>query len=82
MKFYKGFTLGITLLLMNFTSVILKEKLMCIEISAKKLHLSAAILGLKAEFSENKSNKFQYSFEYFSDSLLNVWWLFNEMKRK
>ena len=50
MKFYKGFTLGITWLLMNITSVILKEKLRFIEISARKLHLSAVILGLKVKF--------------------------------
>ena len=32
---------------MNITSVILKEKLRYIEISARKLHLSDVILGLK-----------------------------------
>ena len=32
---------------MNITSVILKEKLRFIEISARKLHLSVVILGLK-----------------------------------
>ena len=36
MKFYKGFTLDITCLLMNITSVILKEKLRFTEISEKK----------------------------------------------
>ena len=49
MKFYKGFTLGITWLLMNIASVILKEKLRFIEISARKLHFSAVILGRKVE---------------------------------
>ena len=41
MKFYKGFTLGITWFLMNITSVRLhvKQKLRFIEISARKLHL-------------------------------------------
>ena len=43
MKFCKGFTLGITWFLMNITSVILKEKLRFIEISARKLHLSVVI---------------------------------------
>ena len=43
MKFCKGFTLGITWLLMNITSVILKEKLRFIEISARKLHLMMII---------------------------------------
>ena len=52
---YKGFTLGITWLLMNITSVILKEKLRFTEISARKLHLSAVILGLKVKLFENKS---------------------------
>ena len=35
---------------MNITSVVLKEKLRFIEISARKLHLSAVILGLKVVF--------------------------------
>ena len=35
---------------MNITSVILKEKLRFIEISARKLHLSQVILGLKVKF--------------------------------
>ena len=69
MKFYKGFTLGITWLLMNITSVILKEKLRFIEISARKLYLSAVILGLKVKSFENKSIRFLYSFEYFNDYL-------------
>ena len=69
MKFYKGLTLGITWLLINITSVILKEKLLFIEISARKLHLSVVILGLKVKFFENKSIKFHYSFEYFNDFL-------------
>ena len=49
-EFYKWFTLGITWLFMNITNVILKEKLRFIEISARKLHLSAVILGLKVKF--------------------------------
>ena len=69
MKFHKGFTLGITWLLMNITSVILKENVRFIEISARKLHLSAVILGLKFSFFENKSIRFHYSFEYFNDYL-------------
>ena len=69
MKFYKGFTLGITWLLMNITSVIQEEKLRFIEISARKLHLSAVILSLKVKFFENKSIGFHYSFEYFNDYL-------------
>ena len=56
-------------LLMNITSVILKEKSRFIEISARKLHLSAVILGLKVQFFENKSIRFCYSFEYFNDYL-------------
>ena len=39
---------------MNITSVILKEKLRFIEISARKLHLSAVILGLKVKFLKIK----------------------------
>ena len=54
---------------MNITSVILKEKLRFVEISARKLHLSAVILGLKVKFFENKSIGFHYLFEYFSDYL-------------
>ena len=50
MKFYKEFTLGFTWLFMNSTSVILKEKLRFIEISTRKLHLSAVILGHKVKF--------------------------------
>ena len=53
MKIYKGFALGITSLLINISSVILKEKLRSIEISARKLHLSAVIVGLKVKFFEN-----------------------------
>ena len=52
---------------MNITSVILKEKSRFIEISARKLHLSAVILGLKVQFFENKSIRFHYSFEYFNE---------------
>ena len=66
MKIYKGFVLGITQLLINISSVILKEKLWSIEISAKKLNLSAVIVGLKVKFFENKSNRFHYLFEYFN----------------
>ena len=69
MKFYKGFTLDITCLLMNITSVILKEKLRFTEISEKKMHFTAVILGLKVKFFENKSITFHYSFEYFNDYL-------------
>ena len=69
MRFYKEFTLDIIWLLMNITSVLLKEKLRFIEISARKLHLSAVILGLKVQFFENKSIRFRYSFEYFNDYL-------------
>ena len=55
---------------MNITSVILKEKVRFIEISARKLHLSAVILGLKIIFFENnKSIRFNYSCEYFNDYL-------------
>ena len=46
-----------------------KEKLRSIEISARKLHLSAVIVGLEVQFFENKSIKFHYSFEYFNDYL-------------
>ena len=49
MKFYKGFALGITFLI-NISSVILKEKWRFIEISARKLHFSAVIVGLKVKF--------------------------------
>ena len=54
---------------MNITSVILKEKLRFIEISARKLYLSVVILGLKVKFFENKSIRFHYPFEYFNDYL-------------
>ena len=54
---------------MNITSVILKERLRFIEISARKLHLSEVILGLKVKFFENKSIRFYYSFEYFNEYL-------------
>ena len=54
---------------MNITSVILKEKLRFIEISARKLHLSAVILGLKVKFFKNKSIRFHYTFEYFNGYL-------------
>ena len=47
MKFYKEFALGITSLLINISSVILKEKLRFTEISARKLHFSAVIVGPK-----------------------------------
>ena len=47
----------------------IKEKLRIIEISARKLHLSAMILGLKVKFFENKSTRYHYSFEYFNDYL-------------
>ena len=54
---------------MNITTVILKEKLRFIEISARKLHLSAVILGLKVKLFEYKSIRFHYMFEYFNDYL-------------
>ena len=54
---------------MNITSVILKEKLRFSEINARKLHLSAVILGLKVKLFENKSIRIHYSFEYFNDYL-------------
>ena len=47
----------------------LKEKLRSIETSARKLHLSAVIVGLQVKFFENKSIRFHYSFEYFNDYL-------------
>ena len=50
MKIYKGFVLGITQLLINISSVKIKEKLWSIEISARKLNLSAVIVGLKVKF--------------------------------
>ena len=53
-KLCKGYTLDITWLLKNITGVILKEKLRYIEISARKLHLSAVILGLKVKLFPNK----------------------------
>ena len=46
-----------------------KRKFRFIEISARKLHLSAVILGLKVKFFENKRIRFHYSFEYFNDYL-------------
>ena len=67
MKIYKGFASGITKLLINISSVILKEKLRSIEISARKWHLSAVIVGLKVKFFEKKSIRFHYSFEYFNE---------------
>ena len=83
MKFYKGFTLGITWLLMNITSVILKEKLRFIEISVRKLRLSAVILGLKVKFLKIKVLDFIIRLSIsMTISLLNVWWLYNEMKHK
>ena len=58
---------------MNITSVILKEKLTFIEISARKLHLSAVILGLKVKFFENKSINFIIRLSIsMTISLLNV----------
>ena len=69
MTFYNGFALGITLLLINISSVILKEKLRFTEIKARKLHFSAATVGLKVKFFENKSIRFHYSFEHFNDYL-------------
>ena len=81
MKFYKGFILGITWLLMNIASVILKEKLRFVEISARKLHLSALILGLKVKFLKIKVFDFIISLGIsMTIYLLNVWRLYNEMK--
>ena len=54
---------------MKITSVILKEKLRYIEISARKLHLSAVTLGLKVKLFLNKCIGFHYSFENFNDHL-------------
>ena len=55
---------------MNITNAILKEKLRLIEISARKWHLSAMILGLKVmALKKNKSIRFHYLFENFNDYL-------------
>ena len=68
---------------MNITSVKLKEKLRFAEISARKLHLSAVILGLKVKFFENKILDFLIRLSIsMTISLLNVWWLYNDMKQK
>ena len=68
---------------MNITSIVLKEKLRFIEISARKLHLNAVILGLKVKFLKIKVLDFIIRLSIsMTISLLNVWWLYNEMKRK
>ena len=69
MKICKGYTLGITWLLVNITSAVLKVKLRYIEISARNLHLSAVILGLKVKLFLNQSIWFHHSFENFNDYL-------------
>ena len=67
MTFCKGYALGITRLLMDITSVILKEKFRYIEISARKMLLNAAISGLKVKLFLSKRMGFHYSFENFND---------------
>ena len=68
---------------MNITSAILKENLRFIEISARKLHLSAVILDLKVSFLKIKVLDFIIRLSIsMTISLLNVWWLYNEMKQK
>ena len=68
---------------MNITSVILKEKLRFIEISARKLHLSAVMLALKLSFLKIKVLDFIIRLSIsMTISLLNVRWLYNEMKHK
>ena len=57
---------------MNITSVILKEKLRFIEISARKLYLSAVIVGLKVKFFENKNIRFEYFNDYLPFKCLMV----------
>ena len=54
---------------MNITNVKPKEKLMYLEISArkKKTHLSAVVLGLKVMLFSNKSIGFYYCLEHFND---------------
>ena len=66
---------------MNITSVILKEKLRFIEMSARKVHLSAVILGLIVMFLKIKVLDSIISLRIsMTISHLNVWWLYNEMK--
>ena len=69
---------------MNITSVILKEKLRFVEISARKLYLSAVILGLTVKFFlKLKVLDFIIRLSIsMTFSLLNVWWLYNEMIHK
>ena len=57
---------------MNITIVILKEKSRCIEISARKFHLSALILSLKvtSKLFFNKTIGFHYYFKNFNDYLM------------
>ena len=54
---------------MNISSVILKEKLRYIEISARKLHLSAVISGLKVKLFLNESIGFHYLYDNPNDYL-------------
>ena len=69
---------------MNIPSVILKEKLRFIEISARKLHLSAVISGLKVKFFwKLKVLDFIIRLSIsMTISLLNILWLYNKMKHK
>ena len=68
---------------MHITSAILKEKLRFIEISARKLNLSTVILGLKVKFLKIRVLDFIIRLSIsMTISLLNVWWLYNEMKHK
>ena len=54
---------------MSIVNVILKEKLIYIEIRARKLHLSAVIVGLEIKLFLNKCIEFYYSFESFNENL-------------
>ena len=68
---------------MNITSEILKEKLRFIEISARKLHLSVIILGLKVKFLKIKVLDYIIRLSIsMTISLLTVLWLYSEMKHK
>ena len=66
---------------MNITSLIQKEKLKYIEISARKLHLSAVILGLKVRlFLIKVLDSIILLRISMTSSLLSVKWLYNKMK--
>ena len=81
MEFCKGYTLGTTRLLMDITIIMLKEKFRYIEISARKWHLTAVIIGLKVKLFLNKSFGFFFPLRIsITTSLLNIWWLYNKMK--